>query len=486
MIEPVKEDNSCASFADDLPGLVDHSLPEVREGDVLAHLVGCLRCQEELEQLHQVRGLLAAVRPSQASAELSKRLMSIAGEDAAQPLWLRTGEATVLPSTRQNRRRVVQKVAVSGAVLLVAVLGLALFVAPEFPRITDPVERARHDFSAAMKSAGMDKPVAALLSAEDRGIELRSETRAEARPPLTSTPVGLSRSAGMSLLSALRQPASILPGRQRVVVLTEQDEYLVGDVQVVAQPGGGHSMTVVNSSGQEHLNGQAGTITVIPAEPGESRTRFFRYPADGTQIAGQDVMMLEARTDNIVNARWWFTEQNHLLWSERYSDDGTVEQSAGYLNIEPTPDRMDTYFLAASTPQPTPNSRPDRRDECPRWNKCPTTLGGLPLVSSTVSGTADAPAHHLVYSDGITLLSVTRQVGWLAPDNVPMRQHRGQGRPLVWSWQTGSTVMTIATNGSSTVAERARTELAAEPAASPDLFWRLQAGLRRMTGSTER
>ena len=481
MILPVVRGDECSRMAPWLPGLVDRSLPPGRDCAVSAHVDTCERCRAEVEQLGEVRRLLGSRGGDQAPSDLTGRLIQIAGEDAAQPLWLRGGARHgSLPSRRAHRVRVVRRFTASGAVAMLAVLSLALLMAPGLPQVTDPGEQAHRSFARSMTALGMDELVVAVLSASDAGASLRTEPTFEPSAPLLSPAQPLPATQAADILTRLRRPEGWLAGTQQVSLL-DGGVYRVAEVTMEERPEGVLAVSVLDAAGNRVTTGVFGQVTRGISDEFLASTRIYSYPPDGTRIAGREVAMLEARTGAMVVARWWFTGDDRLLRWERYGADGSVTLSAGYTRVaEPGPAVHAVAGLISVAPLQGAIAAAGLA--CGAAEECPRQLAGLPLVRYSASGTADAPYREFVYSDGITVLCVTRQKGWLAPDGVPMEDYLRRGSPLVWSWQSGTEVVTITTNGAEGIAQRAHDELPGQAAARPDLGWRIGAGLRRLAG----
>lgn len=477
MILPVSGDETCARMASWLPGLVDHSLTPHRSAIVSAHVESCERCRAEVEQLREVRALLGTRTEGRAPSGLSGRLLLIAGEDASQPLWLRGGATGALPSRRKRRLRIARRVAVSGTVAVLAVVSLALLMAPGLPKVTDPADQARRTFSQSMAALGMDDVVVAVLSASDAGVDLRTEDGLQPSAPLLSPAQPLAADEAADLLTQLRHPSGWLAGTQRVS-LRDGGVYRVADVRMEEGPGGAVAVSVLDAAGNQAMTGTVGLTQRGVDDELLAQAQLYSYPPDGTRIAGQEVAMLEARDGRVVLARWWFTEDAHLLRSERYGADGSLTLATGYTQLAESAPAFAMATHVASAAPPPPRTSGDCGG-CREW------LAGLPLIHYSSSGTADAPQQRFVYSDGVTLLCVTRQKGWLAPEGVPVEHYLRRGTPLVWSWQSGVEVVTIATNGSEDIAQRAHDELPSQAAARPDLAWRVGVGLRRLAGVGE-
>ena len=117
----------CAELAELRSAYVDGALSNADREKLLAHLVGCAACRDEIAELRAVRDLLSRARDQDAptAPDLSARLVSIAGIEATEPLWTRPfrrapgGASVVLPSRRRTRRLRVTAAAVATLLSLI-------------------------------------------------------------------------------------------------------------------------------------------------------------------------------------------------------------------------------------------------------------------------------------------------------------------------------------------------------------------------------
>ena len=81
----------CADLAESRSAYVDGALDDAGRERLLAHLVECPECRQDIAELRAVRDLLGRARnePAPAADDLSARLVSIAGMAATEPLWTR-------------------------------------------------------------------------------------------------------------------------------------------------------------------------------------------------------------------------------------------------------------------------------------------------------------------------------------------------------------------------------------------------------------
>lgn len=145
----------CGRFRGDLSGYVDGTLPPKRVETVQAHLEGCAECAEEAQALAAVCSQLSAWRTSLTPDDLTERLASIAGEEANQPLYLSSGPGELPSARRIVARRMVQTcVALLGSAAVVVII--AVLIAPDPPRLDDPVRAARDHYTAALSREDAD------------------------------------------------------------------------------------------------------------------------------------------------------------------------------------------------------------------------------------------------------------------------------------------------------------------------------------------
>ena len=107
-------------------------------------------------------------------------------------------------------------------------------------------------------------------------------------------------------------------------------------------------------------------------------------------------------------------------------------------------------------------------------------MAGLPLVGLAKSQEGEVPQQRLVYSDGVSMLSVSWTEGVLTGDKRLVDDSPGQ--PLVEAWQVGNGVLSVTTGGSRKLLATACGEL---PEAEDYRFgwWeRVGSGFQRLLG----
>ncbi|MCL9797377.1 zf-HC2 domain-containing protein, partial [Frankia sp. AgKG'84/4] len=91
-------------LGDRVSPLIDHQLDHDARDRALAHLAGCARCQAEVVELRQVKGLLVAMEAPAMSGALVARLRDIGAESGSPARADRQGRAD--GSTRAGSTRV--------------------------------------------------------------------------------------------------------------------------------------------------------------------------------------------------------------------------------------------------------------------------------------------------------------------------------------------------------------------------------------------
>ena len=334
---------SCAELAELRSAFVDGALGDADRERLLAHLVDCSDCRREVAELRHVRSLLTgSTDPGSTPVDLSYRLVSIAGEEATEPLWTRPFRRTdgggELPSQRHLvRTRVV--VGVLGCSLTVlAVLGIGYLSAPAAAPVAalDPTHRAVTEFTSTVSGFPLDGRVSAAL----QGRPPSATSVGPAPTPLALPAKMLSEAKSVKLLVQAGQAGGQLTySATQIVSLSREGERISNTVQVSSRGGAG---TELSPSGSGHH--PAGAATYIASD---SSTRMAdadlidrlaaRYELRGWKsqsYADRDAYVVEAVEPTAapaegsldsVAARWWLDARtNLLLGQETYDGRGNV------------------------------------------------------------------------------------------------------------------------------------------------------------------
>lgn len=454
---------ACPSRRRELAEMVDGALG-LRDLERLnAHLVGCGRCRAEAESLRAIRDRVRGVAAEPHASALTDRLLSIAGEDAGQPLWARPfdrGRIGELPSRRRRTRKAVAGAMTLTCLLLAGLVGVGWAAAPptRTPAL-DPGPVARSEFAAVQGETALANP--AVIAA--RAAEATEDKTGDLEVP--SGPIGVLAPAGAKdWLERADRAASTVPhaGRQAVQV-RHLAGFWVTEVEVEVQPGRSTRVTFPNSD-------RGTRSALVPAGEATGLDRMFAdhdvLAAPGPQVAGRGTIVVEARTAGRPTARWWIDTQTALvLWQQTLDETGATTLSAGYRTISVGPNADPTHLpprlvVRPSTANLTLASAAALQGQ--GW-QCADRLAGLDLVRMR-SDRAD-PMLHTVYGDGIVTLSVLQQKGALAGPpagfvwDPRVRAYRSLGITTMLAWQSGDTVFTVVTDGPTGLAERAVTEL---------------------------
>ena len=181
----------------------------------------------------------------------------------------------------------------------------------------------------------------------------------------------------------------------------------------------------------------------------------------GSQVAGRAATVVEARehnaaTDSAVAARWWVDDRSGLLlWQETYGDDGRLQSAVGFRDVTFGEAPFLSHLPQAAVPRTTTALTLAKTTDLAAqgWSP-PDTLAGLPLVRLRCDRADNPQALHLMYSDGLSVVSVFEQRGGLDGRPSGSDWDAGVGAFVRWgsastaSWQSGETVLTVVSNGS--------------------------------------
>lgn len=474
----------CERFGDTLSGFVDGVLPDADRERVLTHLVDCPDCRAEVAELRAVRDLLGSRRPleNDAPADLSRRLVSIAGEEAADPLWSRPftapgrRHAYALPSRRRRMRTSVLGAVLTVGFLTVGASGVGYLAAPPAPTaIKDPGTGAEAEFSTALAQAPLSSDAVnavimdsgATVTARSRTAVPTPDSTSGARVPATAE---LDEAQSIALLDkADRASRTLAHDGIQQVSLWQDDRETTARVRVEARPGQGSQVAVLDDHGDAH---REGFIARTPQPTESTRLLADRYVlsgAEGGEVAGRAATMVQATEGDRVRARWWLDSDTGLmLWSETYDEAGRTLQSSGYVSVDIS--ASDDAFLTHLAPRlsvsrATSALSSGRIHELAGngWG-CTDSVAGLPLVQVRGDSLGDPGVLRSTYSDGVHTLSVLQRRGTLgAPAGFrwdsDLSAYVGSEVPAVATWQSGDTVVTVVTDASSRLLARAVAEL---------------------------
>ncbi len=485
----------CAGLAKRRSAFVDGALSSADRDRLQVHLAGCASCRDDVHDLRTVRDLLGrttAQPAAEAPAELSRRLVSIAGDRSDTPVW-----------TARNRHRRTARIraAVGGVavVVTVAVAGGAGYAAapPGLTAVADPAGEAGAEFASALDEFPLLTGSFGAVMSADRAALLSSVAAPAASEPTAATgrPVTATEAQAVLRRAVGANDTVSYAGVQQWVAHTPT-KTVGARVDVVGYPGRGTGVRISTIGAVELAQ------DFIPATGG-SRTsgsellsllarNYALGGLRGAQVAGRSATMLEASDDGAVAARWWVDDVSGIvLRQENYDDQGAVRISVGFTDISVSDRPRDFGPYAASAPTPIATRTPTTNVGLTLSNAaaltasgwaCQRDLGGLSLVKLRADRTEDPTAVHLVYSDGLTAVAVYEQRGRLA--NGPadsswddtLDAHVRHGASSRATWQSGDRVFTVMTNGSAGQLARAVALLPHEAPLEPTTLERVQAG----------
>lgn len=502
---------SCADLAELRSAYVDGALDDADRERLLTHLVDCVDCRRDVAELRHVRALLTgSTDPGLAPGDLSYRLVSIAGDDATDPLWTRpfrrTGTAGRLPSER-HRARIRLAAGVLGCGLAVlTVLGIGYVNAPTLTARTaiDPTQQAVAEFTSVVSAFPLDARTSVALQGLD---PVRSSASSPTPVSLPAKP--LSKDKAKSLLTEAGQTGDDMTySATQLVTLYRDDQRIANTVQVRSTGGTGTTLTP----------GPAGTAsrTKQTYVESDSSTRMAdadlierlssRYTLRGwkdqryEERAAYVVEAVEPTADpddgalDGVAARWWIDRQTSLLLGvETYDGRGGLVVSSRMTALRSgeaaSAADADVQQPASERARTTTSLTVSRAAELRRsgWI-CREKLAGLELLRLRTDQSDDPDLVHLVYSDGLTTLSVVEQKGRLsgAPTGTTRNETLGawvtNGMPASASWTSGDLVLTAVTDGSRETLAAAVAALPHEGLQRPTTMERIRAGWSRILG----
>lgn len=462
---PVPGSRPCGTRPAALSALVDGALEHAERERLLTHLVRCPDCRREAEELRRVRDLLGSsdlAHPVQPPTQLSRRLVDIAGEDAASPLWTRPFDAPRaggcgLPMRHRVLRQRLGTASVLTAVLLLtfATVGWGAAPAASTP-VTDPGPRSQASFGAALTQVPLaTEGMAAVLLSDSEDVE---RLRAGGRP--VSAAGDLRRDQPITAEEALvvlqysAVAGAVLPrsGRQDVEVQVGRD-VVRASVDVAVQPGQSTQVTVWSRAGEQVGSGSLAVQEApAPVELLGTRHTLSGFLRAGT-VAGRESSVVEAREGADVVARWWVdAETGLLLRTEQYdAGSGRTVAASGFSRVDVG---SDTFSVALAPRLATFGGGEVSLSEAPRlsaqgWS-CEDELGGLPLVQLRTAADGSLLS---AYSDGVQTVAVVQQHGTLAdrPAGFEWDASLGAWRstdrlPAQLVWQSGERVLTVTTD----------------------------------------
>ncbi len=362
--------------------------------------------------------------------------------------------------------------------VVMSVVVLAVLIAPDPARLTDPVKTAREQFSMSTSAISVNEAVGAVLLASERGADLGESVTYQPRGPGTAAPSRSPPTGRRSLLRGAATESTIgVTGTQRVWVSDGQGLYRTADVRTTKVAGEGAQLEVLDARGDRFMS----------SLPAGARGTHRRGPEDWT-FAGPSAPSRSAAAapsgstpavDGSPVAAWWFdADTGVLLWNRalRPLTATVASPGQGSRSCARAP-----HAERRAMPSSSPSSRPPasqtdglvrRAARMPaggRW-----AAAGCLLVLRPRAGHRSMT---LVYSDGFE----SAVVGWtegVLDDGTTSRPTSAAGPRRSRVWQAGDAVIWVTTNGSPELLGEIGARLPQEAPYRASLVDRVVAGLR--------
>jgi negative regulator of sigma E activity len=271
---------------------------------------------------------------------------------------------------------------------------------------------------------------------------------------------------------------------------------IVAHVDVDARAGQGSQVMVNNQTGQQLLKGFTPSLMssrVVDDELLDLLERNYRLSGTrGANVAGRSSTVVMATRDgsNFVAARWWIDDATGIvLWQETYDKSGSVDLSFGFTSVSVS--RGDTILehlpprLAVPRTSTSLTLSSATALNASGWS-CVRHLAGLSLVRIRSDRAGNPDTVQLIYSDGLTTVSVFEQRGLLTvvPEgsswDPALGAHVRRGASGVATWQSGEMAFTVVTDGSASLLAEAVESLPHGGATTQTTLDRIKAGWARI------
>ncbi|QGN33437.1 zf-HC2 domain-containing protein [Microlunatus sp. Gsoil 973] len=492
---------SCRDFAEARSAYVDGYLGEEERQALLAHLSDCAVCREEVAALQRLRSLLTDTgRQTGAPVpdELTHRLAAIARSDAA---------------TDRDRPRMVgtRAVPLAGvALLLVLIAGVGYAAAPADGRrdaIADPTAAVRTDFSAALAQLPLTSTaVAAALTVDPLRLGATSP-ELDDEPTMTGPRLD-HRQVDHLLHSAAWASARVPYSGVQQVVAPRDDRTTAAEVAVDFTPADGSQVTIRTLDGEQ----VAGGLVPTPAASRIAGNNLISALASGYRLtgiaggtaAGRPVALVQAwARDATVDkpaAAWWIdTDTGLVVRQQLYDHTGRLVLSARYSSLSigapattgvaRTPARRELTTSAALLTRPLTTATFTTASAGSLSSQgwfCHARLAGLKLVRLRADAPGEPGVLHMVYTDGLSTVSVFERRGRLVDPpsastwDPTLDAYRTDAMVNVATWQSGHAVFTVATDGPTALRDEMVRALPHDTVPGPTTMSRIQAGWSRI------
>jgi hypothetical protein len=497
----------CAELAELRSAFVDGALNNSDRDRLLDHLVDCIDCRRDIEDLRALRELLNQTKTELGATptDLSLRLVSIAGTESVAPLWTRPFRRT--PATRTSltaglpsRRRTIKLrataagVAVGATVAAMGVVGYA--AAPSLATIDDPTSEAQAAFSSSLGQFPLSSDALnAVMLADSSGLTASSSPSLQG-PTAPTGPTLTATEAQAAMQRAARAAHSVNYSGSQSFLAYRNARVIVVQIQVDARAGQGSQVMVKSQTGQQLLKRFIPALIssrVVDEELLRLLERNYQLRGtSGASVAGRSATLVTATRDGSypAAARWWVDDATGIvLWQETYDENGSVDLSFGFTSVSVS--RRDSILAHLPPRLAVPRTNTSLTISSAAelgasgWSS-PRKLADLSLVKLRSDRAGNPDALHLIYSDGLATVSVFEQRGQLttAPQgsqwDASMAAHVRRGASDVATWQSGDLVFTVVTDGTEGALADAVGSLPHDKGAMPTTLGRIKAGWARI------
>jgi hypothetical protein len=496
----------CADLAELRSAFVDGALDNPDRERLLGHLVDCAHCRQDVEDLRAVRALLkqSQTDPSPTPSDLSHRLVSIAGPESIAPLWARPFRRTQprlsrtggLPSHRRivKLRIAAAAMALGATVTAIGVIGYA--AAPRLAAIDDPTDEAQ----AALASSLGQFPLAsdalnAVMLADFRKLSAGISHQLEGPSVVAGETLTSTEAQALMQRAADAGHSVSYSGRQWFLAYRD-GRTIVAQVDVDARARQGTQVRVNSQRGQQLFRGFTPALIssrVVDDELLHLLERNYHLSGSrGARVAGRSATVVTATRDGSpsVAARWWIDDATGImLWQETYGESGSVDLSFGFTSVSVSQNEGILEHLPPRLAVPRTSTSLSLSSatelKASGWS-CVRELADLSLVRIRSDRASNPDLVHLVYSDGLSTVSVFQQRGQLtaAPEgsqwDAALGAHVRRGASGVATWQSGEMVLTVVTDGSAGLLAEAVESLPHADAMTQTTLDRIKAGWARI------
>ncbi len=424
---------------------VDGALPEAEASKARAHLAACERCRGQVEEQIRVRDLLrGGDRATRGTAPVQPQDGFLAALAAMPSAGVPERPGSAVPPARSTRE-LTQRVAVSGVVAGLALVGVAWTVGgpagAEAAAVTPDRLSAQHAATAGNLPfwGSVGEPAARVPAAENGS-----------RPA--------------SAVQRLRQGVAALQAVSYRGVqqwMTDQDGSEQTAIAEISHIAGHGTATRVVTDGEAAASFRPESTTEVVAGRDALAllsTRYAVVPDGSATVAGRVTDRIAAYSaSGEVAARFWIDRATGLpLASERYDSLGHPEFRHRFTSVAVDHAAvMPNHLPIATTANwvEAPGGTAPEAVKAEGW-LCPGAAidGGLDAFDARLAKGTAAPVLHLVYTDGLRAVSVFEQRARLDPAQLSgfvvstqsgRQVFRRDGVPSQATWAEGPFVITV-------------------------------------------